>query len=223
MKLNQPISCVISAYNESAYIEAVLDVVTKLDWIEEIIVVNDASDDRTPEILSGYKGKIKIITHKENLGKGAAMVSGIKAAKYDLFLFLDADLVGLKKEHILKILSPIIFTREADLSLGVFALKQLREHTSTKIANWSVPAITGQRAIWRKNLPSLERIEKTRYGVDFLITRHVPKIRRKVVKLDGLAQVKKEQKQNDFVKVAKSRFRMYKEVLKILKEERVDL
>jgi glycosyltransferase involved in cell wall biosynthesis len=221
MKYNQPISCIIPAYNESAYIEAVLDVVAKLDWIEEIIVVNDASNDRTLEVLAKYKDKIKIITHKENLGKGAAMVSGVKAARYDLLLFLDADLIGLKKEHILQILSPIVFTREADLVLGVFALKQMREHTSTKIANWTIPAITGQRALWRKDLPSLTQIEGARYGVDLLITRHIPRNRRRAVKLDGLAQVKKEQKQNDLVEVAKSRFRMYKEVLNILKEDKV--
>lgn len=221
MRFNQPISCIIPAYNESAYIEAVLDVILDLDWIDEIIVVNDASNDRTLEILAKYKDKIKIITHKENLGKGAAMVSGVKTSKHDLLLFLDADLVGLKEEHILQILSPVIFTKEADLSLGIFSLKQLREHTSTKIANWSVPAITGQRAIWKKNLPLLEQIAKTRYGVDLLITRHVPKNRRIVVELDGLAQIKKEQKENDLIKVAKSRFRMYKEVLKILKEEKV--
>ena len=81
MKLNQPISCIIPAYNEAAYIERVLDVIIKLNWIEEVIVVDDASSDRTGEILKKYAGKIKIITHKQNFGKGAAMVSGIKASK----------------------------------------------------------------------------------------------------------------------------------------------
>ena len=220
MKLNQPISCIVPAYNEAAYIEKVLDIITKLRWIEEVIVVDDASDDRTGEILKRYAGKIKIITHKQNFGKGTAMVSGIRAAKHNLLLFLDADLIGLKEEHILQILSPVIFTKRADLSLGVFGLKQIRKHTSTKLASWSVPAITGQRAIWRKSLPPLDRIAKARYGVDLLITRHIPKPRRSVVELDGLAQVRKEEKQNDLVRVVKSRLKMYREVLRILKKDK---
>jgi glycosyltransferase involved in cell wall biosynthesis len=219
MKIDQPISCIIPAFNEAGYIDKVLDVVDKIDWIDEIIVVDDASSDRTPDVVKAHK-KIKLVVHQQNKGKGAALATGAKTAKHDLLLFLDSDLVGLKAEHILKILAPIIFTKEADLVLGIFALKHMREHTSTKIANWSVPAITGQRAIWRKSLPPMERIEKSRYGVDLLITRHIPRPRRAVIELDGLAQVKKEQKSNDFVEIVKSRFRMYKEVLKILKEEK---
>ncbi len=219
MKIDQPITCIIPAFNEAGYIDKVLDVVDKIDWIDETIVVDDASSDRTPDVVKAHK-KIKLVVHQQNKGKGAALATGAKAAKHELLLFLDSDLVGLKEEHILKILSPIIFTREADLVLGIFALKHMREHTSTKIANWSVPAITGQRAIWRKSLPPLERIERSRYGVDLLITRHIPRPRRAVIELDGLAQVKKEQKSNDFVEIVKSRFRMYKEVLKILKEEK---
>lgn len=222
MRIDQPISVIIPAYNEAASIDDVLKAIVGLDWIDEIIVVDDASTDRTPEIVKEYKDRgVKLVTHKVNAGKGAAMATGVKAAKYNLFLFLDADLIGLKESHLLQILSPVLFTREADLALGVFGLKKLSEHMSTKIANRAAPSITGQRAIWRKSLPPISKIAKSRYGVDLLITRHIPKSRREVVKLEGLSQVTKEQKNGgEIVKAFGARLKMYQEVLEIMKNHR---
>ncbi len=219
MKFEQKISCIIPAYNESSNIGRVLKVIQNINWIDEIIIVDDCSEDETlAEVQKHGLKNLRTFRHKQNLGKGAAMATGIKAAKHDLFLFLDSDLLNLKEEHILKILSPIVFTKEADLSLGVFALKKLKENTSTKFANRMFPAITGQRAVWRDKLPPLDKIAKSRYGVDLLITKHIPRGRRAVVKLDNLAQVKKEEKTDVLFEAVKSRIKMYQEVLKIAKK-----
>lgn len=60
----------------------------------EIIVVEDGSTDNTRKILKEYQQeqKIKLLIHKENLGKGAAVRTGVLAAKGDFFLVSDIDL-----------------------------------------------------------------------------------------------------------------------------------
>ncbi len=65
----------------------------------EIIFVNDGSSDDTLKILENYKNKnkkifkkIKIINYRNNEGKGYALKKGVKVAKYDWILTLDADI-----------------------------------------------------------------------------------------------------------------------------------
>ena len=221
MKINQPISVIIKAYNEEKNIGRVLKVVSKIDWIDEIIVVDDGSTDKTAQISNKFANKkLKVVSHSKNRGMGAGMATGIKTAKFDLLLFLDADLIGLTEQHILKILSPIIFTREADLSLGVFGLKKISKDTSTKIANRFLPLIAGQRAIWKKSLPPISEIDKSRYGADLLIAKHVGKKRRAVVKLDGLSQVTIEQNANgNIISAFRARMKMYKEVIMAIQKD----
>jgi len=219
IKIEQPISAIIPAYNEEKNIGRVLKLLQDCKFIDEIIIIDDGSTDKTLDVIKAYTDKrFKVITHPQNQGKGAAMATGISVAKNNLLLFLDSDLVGLKQEHILKILSPIVFSHEADLSLGVFGLKKWHKYTSTKIANRVWPGISGQRAIYKKFLPPMQKIKDSRYGVDLLITRHVPKNRRAIVVLEGLMQVIKENKSPDPVDIIRNRIKMYQEVSKTLKE-----
>lgn len=221
MKINQPISVIVKAYNEGKNIHRVLKPLLSMDFIDEIIVVNDGSIDNTAEVVKTFKSpRLRLVSHEKNQGMGAAMATGVESAEYDLLLFLDADLIGLKEEHILAILSPIMFTRKADLVLGVFALKKMSKDPGTKLANRVLPLIAGQRAIWRNALPPIDEIRKSHYGADLLIARNVPKKNRAVVKLDELSQVTKEKKAGrDFSTAIKARIKMYTQVIKVLLEE----
>lgn len=89
------VSIIIPAYNEESTIEAVVNKVLKQRCIGEIIIIDDNSKDNTLNILKKSKfrrSNIEIIKHKKNFGKGGAIVSGIKRAKYPYILIQDADL-----------------------------------------------------------------------------------------------------------------------------------
>ena len=81
---------VVPAYNEEQHIK---DVITKLlRHVDEVIMVDDGSKDKTSEIAS--KLGIKPIRHEKNMGKGAALRTGIKEAlehSPDIIVLLDAD------------------------------------------------------------------------------------------------------------------------------------
>jgi UDP-N-acetylglucosamine---dolichyl-phosphate N-acetylglucosaminyltransferase len=81
---------IISAYNEEKTIAEVLE--KTRPFVTEIIVVNDGSQDRTPEIAK-EKGAI-LLSHSVNRGLGAAIGTGFEAARAlgaDFAITLDAD------------------------------------------------------------------------------------------------------------------------------------
>jgi glycosyltransferase involved in cell wall biosynthesis len=88
------LSVVIPVYNEADNISEILKRVQSQKLANEIIVVDDGSTDGTRALLTGLDGKkkVRVILHERNKGKGAAVMTGLKAAKGDVLLIQDADL-----------------------------------------------------------------------------------------------------------------------------------
>jgi glycosyltransferase involved in cell wall biosynthesis len=93
------LSIVLPAYNEEANIERAVreaaGAARALVPDHEIVVVNDGSRDRTGEVLAGLAGvhgqRLVIIDLAENLGYGAALRIGLRAARGDLVFYTDSD------------------------------------------------------------------------------------------------------------------------------------
>ncbi|MBI5459344.1 glycosyltransferase family 2 protein [Methanobacterium sp.] len=107
------VTAIIPAYNEEKTIGSV--VLGTRQQVLRVIVVDDGSQDRTAELakLAGAQ----VLVHPKNLGKGAALKTGFKAAKdADIIVILDSD--GQHEPHeIPRLLEPIL-NGEADLVNG---------------------------------------------------------------------------------------------------------
>ena len=96
MKLN--ISLYIPVYNGESTIESVLKNALQLDpGADEIIVIDDGSNDQTKEILKKYENKIKIIKNETNQGLGFSRNLAISKSKHQLVASIDADVEPEKK------------------------------------------------------------------------------------------------------------------------------
>jgi dolichol-phosphate mannosyltransferase len=89
------LSVIIPCFNEKKTINKIVDKILAINKIKkQIIIIDDFSNDGTREIIKNQISKKvdKIIYHKKNLGKGAAIKSSLKYVKGDLVIIQDADL-----------------------------------------------------------------------------------------------------------------------------------
>lgn len=85
------VTVIIPVYNEKNNIETIIRLVERVGLAQEIIVVDDFSHDGTRDLLRKRKG-IKTVFHERNMGKGAAIRSGLQIASGDVVIIQDADL-----------------------------------------------------------------------------------------------------------------------------------
>jgi glycosyltransferase involved in cell wall biosynthesis len=81
-------------YNEKDTILKIIDKVLNVDIVKELIVVDDRSGDGTTDILKSAKfdGRVKVLYHDRNMGKGAALRTGFGHVTGDVVAIQDADL-----------------------------------------------------------------------------------------------------------------------------------
>lgn len=182
------VTVIIPALNEEKTIAEVIDLVSKSDEVDEILVIDDKSMDDTIEV--SRKPKVRIYTSTK-LGKGASMRDGMLLAKNGIIAFLDADILTYPEDIISLLTEPIIkdesdfvkscFSRQAGRVTELVA-KPLLSFLFPELAGYSQP-LSGMIAA-RKSF--LEKIEfENDYGVDIgiLIDMHEAGARMKEVNI----------------------------------------
>ena len=168
-KKYQKVSVIIPAYNEEDTVAKVVEVIKKVSFVDEVIVVNDGSSDRTTE--EAEKAGAIVITHEVNKGKGEALYTGYKEAECDIIAFIDADIYNLTSKKVEAMIKPIL-DGEAEITKTKFARESGRvtELTAKPLLNFFFPEISfeqplsGQFAA-RKEILKKINFEKD-YGVD---------------------------------------------------------
>lgn len=85
-------SIVITNYNYGRFLRRCIDsALSQTHASTEVVVVDDASQDDSPEIIRSYGDRISPVVLKVNGGQGAAFNAGFAACKGDVVFFLDAD------------------------------------------------------------------------------------------------------------------------------------
>ncbi len=117
------LSIVIPVYNETRYLERVLERVEGARLPEgvarQIVCVDDCSTDGTTDLLrrlAAERPQLRVLFHEKNQGKGAAIRTGFAAATGDIVLIQDADLEYDPAEYT-RLLTPILDGR-ADVVYG---------------------------------------------------------------------------------------------------------
>ncbi len=144
MKSNPLVSIIIPVYNEEKVIADCLKSLKEQSWQNlEIIIVDDGSTDKSPQIVKAFGATLLGQKHK---GPGPARNLGAKRAKGQILVFVDADMT-FEKDFIKDLIAPII----EDKTIGTFSKNEIVNNQDN---TWSI--------CWNinKNLPKERMIPK---------------------------------------------------------------
>jgi len=111
------LTAIIPALNEEFTIGKVVHFCINHPLINEVIVVDDKSEDNTASIAAEAGARVIV---SEVRGKGISMKDGVNAASNELFIFLDADIDNYPEETITLLSEPLLLD-EADFIKGTFS------------------------------------------------------------------------------------------------------
>lgn len=121
MSNREPATIIIPAFNEAPRIAPVIEAVQSADSelvaADKIIVVDNNSMDNTAQVAHSLGA---LVTHCHEQGKAPAIAAGVQLAKHlgaKTITYLDADLVGLKGQHVNMLTRPVLEGR-AGMTIG---------------------------------------------------------------------------------------------------------
>jgi len=200
------VSAVIPALNEEETISDIVELLVSIELLDEVIVVCDGCTDNTAQLAR--EAGARVIELAQNVGKGGAMMVGVRAARNDVILFLDADLIGLNEQGVINLVTPVI-EGKADMTVGIFE----KGRVATDFAQTIAPFLSGQRAVKRSLLEGMSDLDASRFGVEIALTRYAVEnnlVVEEIILRDMTHRMKEEKL--GLVKGVAARMRMYWEI-----------
>lgn len=209
----EKVAAIVPALNEEKNVARVLEVLLSSKYLDEVILVDDGSTDKTAEI--GKKLGVKVVRLEKigGSGKGNVMKQGLKATDAKIIVFFDADLVGLDKDHVHLLVEPMI-KENIKMCIGIRERLMGLPWIIAKID--PLMAIGGERAIRRELLENIPDKFVKGFSVEPALNYYCRKnkIPVKKVLLRNLDVIIKEKKWG-FIKGFAARLRMMFEIAKI--------
>lgn len=170
------VTIIIPAFNESGTIQDTVLALKSLKVVDQIIVVNDCSQDNTGDLAEAAGAEVYNL--KRNVGKGGAINFGLEHAKGAIIGFIDGDL-GKSAVEVEKLITPVL-ENKADMTIGKFptAVKKggfgLVNNLARKGIKWFTglhvaSPLSGQRVMLREILEKVGLME-ARFGVEVGLT-----------------------------------------------------
>jgi len=175
-------SVVLPVYNERkalpAFLKGLFHALEKTGKIFEVIAVDDGSTDGSAEEIKGFKG-IKLVRHPYNKGYGAALKTGIRHAKHDWVLIIDADgsynpadipaLLGFAGEY-----DMVVGARQAAKGVESWYKKPAKwflRHFANYLTGMKIPDLNSGLRVFRKDIAmEYERIFPSGFSFTTTIT-----------------------------------------------------
>jgi glycosyltransferase involved in cell wall biosynthesis len=206
------VSAIVPAYNEAGRIGQVLHILSQVKRLSEIIVVDDGSQDGTAMVArkaAEADGRIRVILHPENRGKGEAILSGWRTSRSTCLLLLDADLIGLTPQHIEELIQPVI-SGQAEMTQGLFSGGWWFTDYSHRLTPW----LTGQRCLRARLLRELPAQAAAGYGFETALSLVARRRgwRCQPVALTGVSHLPSEVHRG-FWKGVRNRAKMWKQII----------
>ncbi|MFM5881737.1 glycosyltransferase [Methanobrevibacter gottschalkii] len=160
------VSVIIPAYNEEETVAKVVNVVKKVSFVDEIIVVNDGSSDNTE--MEALKAGAIVINHEVNKGKGEALQTGYREAECDIIAFIDADIYNLTSSKVESMIKPIL-DGGADITKTKFsrASGRVTELTAKPLLNFFFPEISFEQPLSGQFAAHKEVLKKINFESDY--------------------------------------------------------
>jgi len=130
---SEVLTVIVPVYNEATTVDACLGRILAAPCRKQIIVVDDGSTDETPRILEALhrQGKVILIRHSFNRGKGAAIRTALSRARGRFTIIQDADLEYDPQDYP-RLIEPLLSGREC----VVYGSRYLRIE-ATRRRRWS--------------------------------------------------------------------------------------
>jgi len=159
---------IVPAYNEAARLPDVLAILKSSPSFHDVLVVDDGSTDATAEVAHAHGARV--LRLPTNLGKGAAMDSGVAVAPGEILFFCDADVSGLTHNLIDDVLGPVRNGRAA-MSVALYGRHVYRVRPVMRL----VEPLGGTRALrrdlWAAIPPRFKRQFRIETALNYYATR----------------------------------------------------
>jgi glycosyltransferase involved in cell wall biosynthesis len=207
MQLNAQTTCIIPFYNEGYRVLQVLETVTQIESIAQVVCIDDGSTDNTAELIRENWPNVDLVVLPQNEGKAAAIRYGLQKAKYENILLMDADLQSINKAEVEKAIQAI-----ARHNLDMLILRRVNAPWFVKFDRGDT-LLSGERIVKRKDLVNILNQEVNGYQIELAINLYMQKHKRDVRWMHWSATNTYKAKKLGLVEGYKHEFKMFTDIV----------
>ena len=207
MQITAQTTCIIPFYNEEDRVLQVLEVVTQIKGITQIICIDDGSTDDTSEHILAQWPQVLLVRLPYNQGKAAAVRQGVNLATNETILLMDADLQSIDKAEVEKAIQAI-----GRHNLDMLILRRINAPWFVKFDRGDT-LLSGERIVKRKDLIHILNQEVSHYQVELAINLYMQKHNRNVRWMPWSATNTYKAKKIGLVKGYKKEFKMFTDIV----------